>query len=121
MKKILIFLVLSLSISVAFAHPNGRNGYNGGGGYNGGNYYRGGNYTYHNNNCCGWVAPVIIGGVVGAIIAAPYYYPPPQIYAQPPTVLENGCQYPFIPSYNKIYTIDRFGNNVETYQFIGCK
>ena len=128
MKRVLIFLVLCLSVSIAFANPNGRNAYHGGGGYNGGNYYRGGNYTYHNNNCCGWVAPVILGGVVGAVLAAPYYYTPPPVYVQPPVFYtdpiynsNNTCPYPFIPSYNKTYTVDRFGNNIEVYQFIGCK
>ena len=116
MKKILMLLCLTLCVGVANANDN----HGGHGGYYGG--HRGG---YWRGNS--WVAPAIIGGaVVGAIVAAPYVYSPPVVVQQPPVYTNSTqsspvCQYPFVPTYKRIYTTDRYNNNIQVDQFVGCQ
>lgn len=99
MKKIIIaalFLTLS-GISYADGH-----GHHHGGGY----HYRGGGGGWN------WVAPLIIGGVAGAIIYDAYNRP----MAQQPV-----CPYGQAPMYNRMITVDPYGRQVESYQFVGCR
>lgn len=131
MKKILLLLCLTLSVGIVNAGGNGRGGHGGGshysaGSYRGGSHYHGGHRgNYWNNG--GWIAPAIIGGVVlGAVVASPYVYNPPVVVEQPPVYTNSTqstpvCQYPFVPTYKRIYTTDRYNNNIQVDQFVGCQ
>lgn len=130
--------------------PNNGGNYNRGGNtyVNNNNYYRGGGGYYRGyNNNYNWVAPALIGGAIGAAITAPYFYTPLQpntyvipgpvtsVYAQPQVIVvpepapvytntvqtNNQCPYPERATYNRVYTTDRFGNNIQVDQFVGCR
>jgi len=127
MKKILLSVLLVSLCTSSFAGGN----HGGNNVHNTYNNYQGG---YHGNNyrggCCGWVGPVIIGGAVGlgigAVVSTPTYVQPPVVIYNEPVYnntvqTNNSCQYPFVATYNRIYTTDRFGNNIQVDQFIGCR
>ena len=130
MKKIILSLCLVLS-TTAYAGGN----YGGGHSYNSYNTkvnnYHGGGYNrgYWNNGA--WVAPLVVGGFIGAaVVASPYYAPPVvEVVPVPAPVpvytntvqTNNQCPYPDRPIYNRIYTTDRFGNNIQVDQFVGCR
>jgi hypothetical protein len=142
MNKILVSLLIAIGAigAIGAAEAGGPNGHYNGSNYNRGgntyvnnnNYYRGGggyNRGYWNNGA--WVAPLVVGGFIGAaVVAAPYYAPPVVEVVPVPepapvytnTVQTNNqCPYPDRPTYNRIYTTDRFGNNIQVDQFIGCR
>lgn len=93
-----------------------------GGGYRGGHVHSYPHYHGGGGNNWNWVAPAVVGGVIGYGIArstAPVYVPP-AVITTPPAPYDV-CAYPLQAFYTPVWIVLPTGQQVQQYQFAGCR